>query len=182
VSVGQGKYSFLAGPEVKKTQNKSEVLKLVKRRLEGFNAGAVKSPDPEHLADPENDPLDPARSFGTPEHRRKVEKAAEEAVVAYYTGRDYVPDNVTKKKLGYDFTFTKGRLVELVEIKGTSEAAERFFMTRNEFAFKSNKGWRLAIVTDALSEKSVVRTYTLKQFERRFALEPLAYVGASVQE
>jgi len=81
-----------------------------------------------------------------------------------------------------DFTFTKGRLVELVEIKGTSEAAERFFMTRNEFAFKSNKGWRLAIVTDALSEKSVVRIYTLKQFERRFALEPLAYVGASVQE
>ena len=32
-SIKQGKYSFLAGPNVKKTNNKSEVLKILRHRL-----------------------------------------------------------------------------------------------------------------------------------------------------
>lgn len=178
VSVRQGKYSLLAGPGVQRDENKIEVLGLIEARLKVLRSGAIRQPSAETLTDPENDPTDPLISFGTPEHRRNVEKEAEKAVVADYAARGYSPDDVTKKNLGYDYVFTKGKKIELVEVKGTSGSEERFFLTRREYGFRENHGWRIAIVTEALSSKRQrVEIYDLKKFQRRFGLEPLVYLG-----
>jgi hypothetical protein len=182
VSVRQGKYSFLSGPNVAVNANKRAVLSLIDARMEALRDLAVRQPSAERLPDPESDPIDPLTSFGSPEHRRKVEKAAEEAVVAEYAKRGYAPDDVTKKNLGYDYVFTKGRSIELVEVKGTAAGNERFFLTRREFDFRQNRAWRIAIVTNALSEQRKVAIYDLREFERRFALEPLVYIGKPEDE
>jgi hypothetical protein len=177
ISVRQGKYSFLAGPDVRQTANKKAVRKLIENQLKTLRSKAIAGPSAETVPDPENDPIDPLRTFGTPEHRRKVEKSAEKAVVADYFERGFGDKDVTKKNRGYDYVFTKNGKVRLVEIKGTSGKEERFFMTRKEFGFRMHPDWRLAMVTDALSAKPRVTIYNLRRFERRFGLETLAYIG-----
>ena len=182
ISVRQGKYSFLAGPDVRQTANKKAVRKLIENRLKALRRLAIARPSAETLPDPENDPIDPLRSFGTPEHRRKVEKAAEKAVIADYARRGFDDEDVTMKKRGYDYVFTKKGKEQLVEIKGTSGKEERFFMTRREFGFRQHPDWRLAMVTEALSTKPRLTIYSLKKFERRFGLEPLVYMGTARAE
>jgi hypothetical protein len=178
VSVRQAKYSLLSGPDVVQNENKIAVLGLIEARLKSLRSTAIRQPSAETIANPDDDKTDPLRSFGTPEHRREVEKAAEKAVVADYKRRGYSANDVTKKNLGYDFVFTKGKTVELVEIKGTSGSEERFFLTRREYGFRQNVEWRMAIVTNALSDKlRHVAVYNLSQFGRRFELEPLVYIG-----
>jgi len=173
VSVRQGKYSFLDGPAVVRTSNKQAVLRLIEDRLRALRTVATANPRSEDW----NDEDDPYRSFGTPEHRRKVEKAAERVVIDHYKRRGYSCENMTKKPVGYDFRFTKGGELLCVEVKGTSGSAERFFITRRERNNANRAGWRLAIVTSALSRKPTLNHYTLDEFQRRFELECLTFEG-----
>ena len=85
--------------------------------------------------------------------------------------------NVTKQKLGFDFVFTKGRKTRHVEVKGTSGAVARFFMTRNENAYRENRPWRFAIVTNALDSNPKVRIYNNRQFNMAFNLDPYVFIG-----
>lgn len=173
VSVRQGKYSFLEGPSVVVTPNKRVVLRLIEDRLKALRGVAVANPAGAAADDDE----DPYKNFGTPEHRRKVEKAAERFVIAHYESRGYSCENMTKKPVGFDFRFTKGRQVLCVEVKGTSGEQERFFISRRERVTSKRPGWRFAMVTSALSSKPVLRQYALPEFDRRFELECLAYEG-----
>ena len=183
-SVGQGKFSFLRGPNVRTTTNKEAVLKLLKRRMKKLRSAVIENPTDETAPDLGAEPGDPFRGFGTPEHRKKVEKAAEEAVKKHYRAKgfshDDVYDNVTKKNLGFDFIFRKGRTEHHVEVKGTSSDLPRFFMTRNENAYRETPAWRFAIVTNALGPKPTVRVYDNRRFKRTFELEPYVYTGMPV--
>ena len=118
-SVGQGKYSFLRGPGVRKTANKEAVLKLLKRRMKRLISVAIENPTDDSAPDPGGDPADPLRGFGTADHRKKVEKAAEKAVKKHYRDKGFCCTDVTRKNLGFDFIFSKGRRTSHVEVKGT---------------------------------------------------------------
>lgn len=174
VSVRRGKYSFLDGPGVTRTANKDAVLRMIDNRLKALRSVAIANPNSEDWYD-ERDPL---RGFGTPEHRREVEEAAEEFVVAHYAKQGYSCKDMTKKPVGYDFRFTKERKVLCVEVKGTSGSEERFFITRRERSTsRSRPEWRLAMVTSAKNPKPGLTIYTLDEFERHFELECLTYEG-----
>jgi hypothetical protein len=120
--------------------------------------------------DPELDPVDPLKGFGTPEHREKVEKAAEKAVIAYYKAKGFDFEDRTKVKCGYDFLFSKKAKALHVEVKGTSSENARFFLTRNEHAsgYQTNPAWRLAMVTQALSKVPVVEIFDAKLLRKSF--------------
>jgi len=172
-SVRQGKYSFLDGPGVARTQNKQQVLRLIDERIKALRRVAIANPGREDW----DEETDPVRSFGSPEHRNAVEKAAEKAVIAHYKRGGYACEDMTKKNKGYDFKFTKGSEILCVEVKGTSGEAERFYLTRREYNFRMNPRWRLAIVTKARSPERKMTIYGLSAFERRFELECLSYEG-----
>ena len=126
-SVRRGKYSFLRGPGVRTTTNKKRVLHILTRLMERLRPVAIKNPTGESAPDPGADPTDPLGGFGTPEDRKKVEKAAEEAVKRHYREKGFSYTDVTKQNLGFDFIFTKGRTEHHVEVKGTSGELPRFF-------------------------------------------------------
>ena len=177
-SVRQGSFSFLRGPGVRTTQNKDEVLEYLKRRMKELKFTVIENPTNDTAPDLGAEPGDPLRGFGTPEHRKRVEKAAEEAVKGHYKG--YSCTDVTKKNLGFDFIFRRGRTEHHVEVKGTSGELPRFFMTRNEDSYRENPMWRFAIVTNALGPKPTVRVYNNRNFKRTFELEPYVYSGMPV--
>jgi len=176
-SVRQGKYSFLAGPGVETTPVKNKLLRRLKRRLKKLRPVAIANPTRSTAPDPGAGPANLLAGFGTPEHRKKVEKAAEKAVKRHYKSKKWKHKNVTKQKLGYDFIFTKGRKRRHVEIKGTSGAVAHFFMTRNENAYRENRPWRFAIVTNALDPNPKVRIYNNRQFKLAFNLDPYVFLG-----
>ena len=181
-SVRQGKYSLLSGPDVKKTPAKERVLTILERRMAKLKKLAIHNPSEETLPDPELDPADPLQGFGTPEHRKKVEKAAERAVIAFYKAKGYSCEDVTKIKCGYDFLFAKGGTELHVEVKGTSADGAGFFLTRNEHdaGYKTNPAWRLAMVTRALSNKPEVQIFDAKAVKKAFDLVPYVFLGKPV--
>ncbi|MEQ8696860.1 MAG: DUF3883 domain-containing protein [Bauldia litoralis] len=185
-SVRRGKYSFLVGPGVRTTDRKRGLLNLLGVELKALRSFAVHNPSEDNLPDPEVDSGDPLKGFGTPEHRLKVEKAAEKAVIAHYKKLGFTYENCTKLNCGYDFRFRKGQTEFHVEVKGTSGTAPGFFLTRNEHAagYLNNKAWRLAMVTDALAKPSVT-VFDASQLRKAFELSPYVFLGrpvASIEE
>ena len=176
-AVRQGKYSFLTGPNVKENENKKRVLSILERRISALRKNAVHNPTVASVPDPEIDSTDPLRYFGTPEHRKKVEKTAERVVIKYYKDKRYKALDVTKSNCGHDFVFSKGKLELHVEVKGTSGQNLQFFLTRNEHnvGYLANTFWRLAIVTSALSDFPQVKIYNKKELKKAFNIEPLAF-------
>lgn len=152
----------------------------MKRRMRKLRSSVVENPTDKTAPDRGAEPGDPLRVFGTPEHRKRVEKAAEEAVKKHYRAKGFMctdDDDVTKKNLGFDFIFRKGPTERHVEVKGTSGDLPRFFMTRNENAYRENPKWRFAIVTNALGPDPTVRVYNNRRFKKIFQLEPYVYTG-----
>jgi hypothetical protein len=182
VSIRQGKYSFLDGPGVATNDNKARVLKLLAGRLKALAPFAVRNPSEGKLPDPELDAADPLKGFGTPEHRKRVEEAAEQAVIEHYAKKGFTHDRVTHLPCGYDFVFTKGRTVRHVEVKGTAGITPQFFLTRNEHGkgLQSNPAWRLAMVTSALTEAPSVTEYDAGELARAFDLAPYVYLGTFI--
>ncbi len=179
-SVRQGKFSFLCGPGVRTTANKEKVLRHLKRCMKKLSSAVIESPTDLSAPDPGADPTDPLRGLGTPEHRKKVEKAAEKAVKNHYCARGFSWTDVTRKNLGFDFIFKKGRTEYHVEVKGTSGVLPRFFMTRNENSYRDNPNWRFAIVANALSMKPKIHVFDNLKFQRTFELAPYVYTGTPI--
>lgn len=178
-SIRQGKYSFLEGPNVDTNDNKRRALTLLMGRLRAMTPFAVQNPNEGSLPDPELDAADPLKGFGTPEHRKKVELAAEAAVIEYYQKKGYAYERVTHLPYGYDFIFTKGKIARHVEVKGTSSSTPQFFITRNEYmkGLQSNPAWRLAMVTSTLSDTPKITEYDALELKRTFDIEPYVYIG-----
>jgi len=61
-----------------------------------------------------------------------------------------------------------------VEVKGTSNEAMRFFMSRNEKQYMRNPKWRLLIVTDALNAPRA-SLMTERQVMEAFEFNPFAW-------
>ena len=182
-SIRQGKYSYLAGPDVAQNDTKRRICTLLQNRLEELGSVVSKNPNEGNSPDPGMDSVDPLKGFGTPEHRRKVERAAETAVIVHYRNKGFKCQRVTHLPCGYDFVFSKGKTILHVEVKGTSGAAPRFFLTRNEHTkgMKSNPDWRLAMVTAALIDPKIV-IYDSKELKKSFDLEPYVFVGKFIPE
>ena len=185
-SVRRGTFSFLCGPRVRTTAskkqivNKNQVLDLLKRRMEDLELAVIENPTDETAPDLSAEPSDPLCGFGTPQHRKMVEKAAEKAVKCYYCEKDFLCTDVTKKNLGFDFIFKKEPVEYHVEVKGTSGDLPRFFMTRNENVCRKTPKWRFAIVTNVLGPEPTVRVYDNRQFKEAFELEPYVYAGTPI--
>ena len=178
-SVRQGKYSFLEGPGVETNENKQRVLNLLSSLREEMTPFAILNPNEDSLPDPELDTVDPLKGFGTPEHRKEVELAAERVVIEHYKRKGYAYERVTHLPCGYDFVFTKDESVLHVEVKGTSSSTPQFFITRNEYGkgLQTNPAWRLAMVTSALSETPSITEYDAIELKKAFDLEPYVYIG-----
>ncbi len=181
ISVRQSKYSFLAGPDVEASDNKRRVLVLLKHKLVALRSVAVHNPNADSAPDPETGP-DPLSGFGTPEQRKKVEEAAERAVVAHYKAKGFGEKRVAHLNCGYDYVFTKQTTVHHVEVKGTSLADSRFFLTRNENNGRADPMWRLGMVTDALTKRLKVTIYDNRAFKQAFDLEPYVFIGRRIVE
>jgi len=177
-SVRQGKYSFLAGPEVKVTDNKREVLDILQDRMARLARVAIRNPDIERAPDRENDEIDPLGGFGSPEHRKAVEEEAVRAAEKALGDLGYSCKSRESENLGYDLEATRkrDRSVLHVEVKGTSGKVPRFFMTANEHGYRKAAEWRLAMVTEALGRADVT-IYTLRECEREFELVPMVWKG-----
>jgi hypothetical protein len=180
-SVRQAKYMYLAGPGVKVDDTRRRVLNLLEDRMQTLRPFAVANPNEEESADPELDAADPLKGFGTPEQRKRVEQAAENAVIAHYESKGFDCERVTHLPCGYDFICSKGRTTLHVEVKGTSGEVPQFFLTRNEYGkgMRSNSQWRLAMVTSALNAPNVV-IYDAAELQKAFDLDPYVYVGKFV--
>ncbi len=181
-SIQQGKYSFLKDPAGIKDPkgNKQRVFKLLKRRLAELALVAIKNPTTNNPPDPELDAADPMKGFGTPAQRKMVEQAAEKAVIKYYESKGYSHRRVTDLPCGHDFRFTKGKTTLNVEVKGTSSPNPQFYLTRNEHdkGLMSDQFWRLAMVTNALSDElRRVTIYSSEELDKVFDLEPYVYIG-----
>lgn len=178
-SVRRGKYSFLAGPDVVANDNKKRVLRLLEQGIQALRPIAIRNPDEGRLPDPEIDPADPLKGFGTAEHRKKVEKAAERTAIEHFASKGYTERRVTHLPCGYDFVFSKGKTEMHVEVKGTASDTPQFFLTRNEFnkGCKNNPVWQLAMVTSALSDDPKVKCYSPKELREAFEMEPYVYLG-----
>jgi hypothetical protein len=176
-SVRQGKYSFLAGPNVTINDNKRQVRAILKSRFAQLGSVAVQNPDVESAPDRDNDEIDPLSGFGTAEHRKAVEEAAVRSVKATLKKQGYECDSRERENVGYDLeaTHENGSVLH-VEVKGTNGKQPRFFMTVNEHNRLEDPDWRLAMVVDALTEPKV-QTYNLRQFEREFDVTPMVWKG-----
>ena len=181
-SVRQGKFSFLAGPNVNQTENKERVLRIIKSKLQSLRNIAVHNPSEATIPDPEIDAVDPMKGFGTAEHRKEVEKAAEAAVIAYFESKGFKSERVTHLSCGYDFIFLNGSIELHVEVKGTANDAPRFFLTRNEHAkgMTFNPAWRLAMVTNALTDNPKIEIYEAKKLSKEFDIEPYIFLGTFI--
>lgn len=178
LSIKQGKYSLLDGPNVPQTENKRQAQKLIERELRRLAGVAVTNPNTRSAPDTENDETDPLRGFGTPEHRKEVEEKAVAAAKKALKAIGYSCISRERENVGFDLEATHakngGKLH--VEVKGTSGSAPRFFMTANEHGYREAAEWRLAMVTDALGKPSV-DIYTLAEFEKKFELLPMVWKG-----
>lgn len=181
-SVKQAKFSYLIGPGIDTTDTKAEVLSILEAELDRLKPLAIAQPNPINAPDELEDDIDPLGRFGTPEHRRTVELAAEAAVTAELEQMGYRVVRRSDEKIGYDLqAIPKGNGSELyVEVKGTSGADRRFYMTPKEREFTTTEGWRLAMVTDALGNPTV-DFFTCKQMEQRFSLQPMVWIGREVE-
>jgi len=177
-SVRQGKYSFLDGPGVEITANKIAVTAILQDRLKQSKDVAIHNPDAIKVPDLDNNEIDPLSGFGGPEHRKAVEVAAVIASSCQLDQLGYDVVSREKDNIGYDLLAThrnNGSALH-VEVKGTSASQAQFFMTINEYGYRSAPEWRLAMVTDALTEPNVA-LLNLREVERDFDLAPLVWKG-----
>lgn len=181
-SVKQAKFSYLAGPDIEQTVAKTQVLEMLEAELARLDSLAISQPNPANAPDELEDDIDPLGRFGTPEHRRNVELAAERAATEELERQGYRVVRRSDEKIGYDLQAIpiNGGSDLYVEVKGTSGLERRFYMTPKEREFTSTNGWRLAMVTDALGKPSVT-FFNCNQMEQRFSLQPMVWIGREVE-
>ncbi|MEK6701138.1 MAG: DUF3883 domain-containing protein [Planctomycetota bacterium] len=90
-----------------------------------------------------------------PALRAKVEVAAINRVVDFYTARGFACRSVERDDVGWDLEAERGDVTLLVEVKGCSGAAVVAEVTPNEFAQMKRRRnvYRLAIVTNAMDKR-----------------------------
>ena len=138
------------------------------RPLAGLDGVLFLSPEPEDTVSVQ------PKNFPDPIQRKKVESAAINYVVAYFTNQGYKIIDRQKDNCGYDLFIEKGKKCLKIEVKGTSLNEQRFFLSRNERKHSVDPNWRLAIVSDALTTPALA-FYNAREMEEEFDLEPLCW-------
>jgi hypothetical protein len=157
---------------------------LAHRRMDGVLNGQVQdsgAPAVSTTGESANPPgppePEPRLWFPDQAHRDAVEAAAMTHMTKFYEAKGLVVHDVSDKNLGYDLRVedSAGASLCLVEVKGTSTNAERFFISRNERrCAESEPKWCLAVVTGALKAPTE-RVYSASDMQARFSFEPLAW-------
>ena len=176
-SIKTAKYSFLTRKEDRLNARKKVVLELLKSEIQRLKPVAIKNPTLENTKDFENDEVDPVSGYGTPEHRKAVENSSITFVTEHFQNKGFNVVSLEDQNCGYDLLATENKTVFELEVKGTSGTQERFFLTRNEhhFMLSGHENWRLAIVTNALTEHPNLRILDANEVLNAFSFEPLAF-------
>lgn len=106
--------------------------------------------------------------------RKKIEIAAIEFVASHYSKSGYLITDRQKDNCGYDLLIENETETFKVEVKGTASSEQHFYISRNERAISADPLWRLAIVTNALSEPNLVIVNTT-QMEKLFTFDALCW-------
>ncbi|MGR7922792.1 protein NO VEIN domain-containing protein [Zobellella denitrificans] len=115
-----------------------------------------------------------APSFPDTEARKRIELAAIQYVSAYYEKNKYKITDHQKYNYGYDLLVERDDEILKIEVKGTSTAEKRFFISRNERSKSADPLWRLAIVTSALANPSL-EVFNPCEMERIFNFDALCW-------
>ncbi len=113
--------------------------------------------------------------FGDAAENRKVERAAVQTVTAIYRKTGWKVESVEQERLGFDLLCSKGMRVEKVEVKGVSGGGVSFFITRRERQTAKDKDFVLYVVSNALSKRPTVRTWTGEQVEKAFTFTEVQF-------
>jgi hypothetical protein len=119
------------------------------------------------------------RSLAFPDaaHIKAVDAAAIAAVSTLLRARGFAVHNREKDNCGYDLLGVSDTEALHVEVKGTSRADARFFISANEYrSYQGDPRWRLAMVTSALSGPNI-QLLTPDEVDRTFELTPDSWVG-----
>lgn len=126
-----------------------------------------------------DDTTTPKLVFPDAEHRKAVEIAAIDLAKKKFEAEYRITDR-QKDNCGYDLLLVHrehGEEIHL-EVKGTSGALMRFFMSRNEQKYITHPSWRLYMVTNALEAPEGVMM-DLDQVTEAFDLLPFAWEGVA---
>ncbi|MCE9662189.1 DUF3883 domain-containing protein [Halomonas sp. M5N1S17] len=115
-----------------------------------------------------------APSFPDVETRKKIELAAIQYVTAHYEEMGYSITDRQKDNCGYDLLSESADETLKIEVKGTSTAEKRFFISRNERSKSADPLWRLAIVTSALNNPSL-EIFNSSEMEKLFTFDALCW-------
>lgn len=103
--------------------------------------------------------------FGSAETNTIVEERAMQAVIKHYKSQKYKVKDVSSENLGWDVSVSKigNKVVCNVEVKGVSGKIPKVLLTRNEMRNAGeNPNWKLAIVTEVLSQKPKISLWSAK--------------------
>jgi hypothetical protein len=105
--------------------------------------------------------------------RKEVERAAVECVKAHYSEGHYETEDFQDRKCGYDLLVRSKKSGEElhVEVKGTQNTEPHFLMSRKEYAYMQAypRCWRLAMVTEALSQSPKLKIMDANEAQARFS-------------
>lgn len=113
-------------------------------------------------------------SFPDAETRKNIELAAVQFVSNHYENLGYKITDYQKDNCGYDLLVESDNETLKIEVKGTSSAENRFFLSRNERAKSADPLWRLAIVSSALTEPKL-EIFDTATMEQTFNFDPLCW-------
>lgn len=178
-SVRRGKYSFLRGAGTQQTPNKLELLDVIEKKLRTLKEVAIALPTETSISESKASTRDSAHGFGTAEHRKRVEVAAIKFATKTLEQEGYRVTSREKDNIGFDLEAINiaGDALH-VEVKGTSGALPKFFLSRNEKAYSTSSIWRFMIVTNALGDNPEVQSYNLKEFQKTFELSAISWQGS----
>jgi len=113
--------------------------------------------------------------FADPQTRREIELAAIHYVTRELECEGFAVEDRQRENCGYDLLARRGQEEFLYEVKGTDADVPRFFISRNERNFsKRNQNWRLAIVTSARANPTLL-VLTPAEMEAQFTFDCLAW-------
>jgi hypothetical protein len=114
--------------------------------------------------------------FGKADKNKRVEIAAINHVTRHFEKNGWTVKSVESEGRGYDLVCRKNSQFRHIEVKGVSGSIPSFIITSNEVRESSqNLNWHMAVVTNTLSGKPVLKLYDAKKFRDHYNLTEKDY-------
>lgn len=114
------------------------------------------------------------RSVPDPQTKQKIEKAAIDAVTSFYKKQGFTVTDRQNDNVGYDLFIQKEKTILKIEVKGTASTEQRFFISRNEKGKSADPLWRLAVVTETLTNPKL-EVFDTASMLNRFCFDALCW-------